>query len=379
MFGNLLRARPGMQKTNTKKLSTTREILRFEGSDRFAYWRRFAMLLTLSIIIATMGLLRDSSAVVIAAMLIAPLMTPILGIASAMVMGWLRRATILFLAVSLAAVLCVMAAWVLVDVADIPRGVRLPEQVLARTDPGIEDLVVALAAGVAGAYVQINRSEISLLPGAAIGVSLVPPLSACGILLKFGENSNAYEAALLFATNLGAIILSACIVYIVYSARAVIRSKGKRKLSFSASILAALVFLGIIIAQLGSATYNRYLETRREADLTRGIREWAEPISVEVLRLDVDARRKRIELWLIIDLPFEAQYRVSSVADLLPMELRDKPLIDVLRQRLGYDYDATIRYQTRIAGKIDLGNRKVDDAEAVEDLDEGAEQVIENQ
>ena len=75
-----------------RKLSTTRGILLFEGADKAAYWRRFAMLLTLSVVIATMGLLRNSGAVVIAAMLVAPLMTPILGVAAAMVMGWLKRA-----------------------------------------------------------------------------------------------------------------------------------------------------------------------------------------------------------------------------------------------------------------------------------------------
>lgn len=82
-------------------------------------------------------------------------------------------------------------AWILVYLADVPCGNLIPDQVLARTDPGAEDLIVALATGVAGAYVQINKAGLSLLPGATIGVSLAPPLSASGILLYFGEPADA--------------------------------------------------------------------------------------------------------------------------------------------------------------------------------------------
>lgn len=175
-----------------EKYSQTRDILRFEGADKRAYWRRFTMLLGLSVVIATMGLVRDSGAVVIAAMLIAPLMTPILGIAASMVVGRNNRALILLGAVLVAAVFSIGLAWLIVYIADVPKGIVRPLQITARTDPGTEDLIIALAAGVAGAYVQVNKNEVSLLPGAAIGVALVPPLCATGVLLYFGDFSDAY-------------------------------------------------------------------------------------------------------------------------------------------------------------------------------------------
>ncbi|WP_170763756.1 DUF389 domain-containing protein [Ruegeria lacuscaerulensis] len=355
---------------SSRKFSTTRDILRFEGKDKAAYWRRFAMLLTLSVVIATMGMLRNSGAVVIAAMLVAPLMTPILGVAAAMVMGWLARAFNLALIVCFAAVLCVLMAWFLVYVADVPRGVLIPDQVLARTDPGTEDLIVALAAGVAGAYVQINRSELGLLPGAAIGVSLVPPLSASGILLYFGEPAEAYEAGLLFATNLGAIILSACAVYIVYAARSVVFGKGRRKLNFTASVVVTLAFLPLVVVQLGKSTYNRYLETRTEAQLAQAIRDWADPVSVEIIRVDVNAKRKHADLWLIVDLSIEAAYKVSSIVGLLPENLRETPLIDVLQEELGPGYLVVVRFQNRIGAQIILGTENVQQAPDVEEVTE---------
>ncbi|MFC3614021.1 DUF389 domain-containing protein [Lutimaribacter marinistellae] len=353
-----------------QKLSTTRSILRFEGADRIAYWRRFAMLLALSVIIATMGMLRNSGAVVIAAMLVAPLMTPILGIAAAIVMGWLKRAFMLTLTVGVAAIACVLMALVLVNVADVPRGIVLPAQITARTDPGTEDLIVALAAGVAGAYVQINRAELSLLPGAAIGVSLVPPLSACGILLYFGEPADAYEAGLLFATNLGAIILSACLVYVVYAARFVVFGKGRRKLGFTTGMVITLAFLTLVFLQLGRSTYNRYLETSTEAQVAGAIRAWANPYSVEIARVDVNAKRKRVEVWLIVDLPIEAQYKISSIVNLLPEQLRETSLVDVLQQELGDGYLAVIRYQTRIGAQVILGTQNVQQAPDIESLTE---------
>ena len=93
------------------------------------------------------------------------------------------------------------------------EGMVIPAQVLARTDPGLEELMVAFAAGIAGAYVQMRKEEASLLPGVAIGVSLAPPLAAAGILFNFGELADAWEAALLYLTNLAAIVLAACGVF----------------------------------------------------------------------------------------------------------------------------------------------------------------------
>jgi uncharacterized hydrophobic protein (TIGR00271 family) len=316
------------------------------------------MLLTLSVVISTMGLLRDSGAVVIAAMLVAPMMTPILGISSALVMGWTRRAFLLLFAVAVAAVLSVLFAWALCFVADFPRGILLPGEVRARTDPGMEDLAIALAAGAAGAYVQINRSEISLLPGAAIGVSLIPPLSSSGILTYFDEHDLAFDAALLFGTNLGAIILAACVVYVLTGATSVLR-KGRRRRHFVAGLFLTGLFLAAIVAQLGRATYLRYLETDAEARLVRLIVEWADPVSVEVLRVDVKPHRQIADVWVMVDLPADAQFRVASIADLLPQDLKRESLKDLVLDRFGPGYRVIIRYSTRISGAVALGSDEI--------------------
>lgn len=335
-----------------RKFSTTKNLLLFEGRDGPAYWRRFVALLTLSVVIATMGLLRNSSAVVIAAMLIAPLMTPILGIAAAIVMGWVRRGLKLLVTVLLAASGCVLLAWVMVNVANVPRGISIPSEVLARTDPGIEELIVALAAGAAGAYVQIQKQEFSLLPGAAIGVALVPPLSAAGILLYFSEPARALEASLLFMTNLASIIAAAFAVYVVSATGFKINRKPGRRAGFRASVAITLVALGLMGLHLVNETVNRFTESRNESRIARAVVDWAQSASVEIVRVDVKRRLRRADLWVIVDLPISAIYSDKPIAQNLPETLGDRPLREVVLDQLAPDYRAVIRFQIRYAGLV---------------------------
>lgn len=351
-----------------RSFSVAKDILRFEGTAPAQYWQRFALLLALAVVIATMGLIRDSGPVVIAAMLIAPLMTPILGIAAALVTGRTRRFAMLTFRVLLSAVICVLLAWCLVFLADVPRGILIPQQVLSRTDPGIEDLVVALASGVAGAYVQIQKSQISLLPGAAIGVSLVPPLAASGVLLYFGEPQGAIEAALLFVTNLAAIILSASAVYVISSGTHIMRRRLSQIRHISVSLAVVIAVFGLVTFHLGKATLDRYNEGRMEERLAKAIVDWADPVSIEILRLEVKPRLHTADLWLVIDLPLDSQFRVGSVASLLPEELKDHKLPAVFEQVIGPGYQVAIRYQTRIAGVVDLRTDIATPAPAVEEM-----------
>ncbi len=351
-----------------QKISTAKEIIRFEGADKAAFWRRFCLLLAISTVIASMGLLRDSGSVVIAAMLVAPLMTPILGIAAAMVMGWVKRAIILLLIVISAAACCIVLSYVLMYVVHVPSKIRIPEQVLARTDPGIEDLIIALAAGASGAYVQIQKAEITLLPGAAIGVSLVPPLSAAGVLIYFGQSIGAEESILLFCTNLSAIILSACAVYVLSGTGTTIIRKSKRRKNFALSIATVFLVLFVILVPLTSATYYRYSGARAEMEMAIKIKEWAIPYSVEILRVSVNTRRNLAEIWTIVDLPVEVASQVAPISEQIPEQLKMQSFFDIARGVLDESYSISIRYQTRIAGIIDLKSYSLEDAPPIDQI-----------
>lgn len=192
-----------------------REILSqlfFDGDRRRPYLYRFFTLLTLAVVIASFGLMADSAAVVIGAMLVAPLMTPIQAVAASLVMGWEKRQLRSLGLVAVGAAWSIGLGYGLGLIA--PDRVTLPGEVLARTSPTLFDLAIALAAGAAGAYTLVRR-ESSALPGVAVAVALVPPLAVVGLTLENGDGDLALGALLLFGTNLVAIILAASLVLLV--------------------------------------------------------------------------------------------------------------------------------------------------------------------
>jgi uncharacterized hydrophobic protein (TIGR00271 family) len=176
--------------------------------------RRFAILLALSVVVAAVGLLQNSTAVIIGAMMIAPLMAPIMGIAASLVMGWGKRLLVGLAVVGLSVAGAVAISWGVTQF--IPAlGATLPNEVLSRSSPDVRDLLVALAAGAAGAYATVRRDISGALPGVAVAVALVPPLAASGVLLGRHQASLARGAGLLFATNLFGIILAAAVVFLL--------------------------------------------------------------------------------------------------------------------------------------------------------------------
>ncbi len=187
----------------------------FHEDDRFGpFARRFAALMTMSVLIAVMGLLADSTAVVIGAMLVAPLMTPVLGIAAALVMGWPQRVIrqIVISTLGAAGAVALAASTVLL----FPGSTEpLPGELVARTSPNLLDLGIALAAGAAGAYAQIRRAASDALTGVAVAVALVPPLAVVGITLAVGEIGLATGAVLLFLANVTGIVMAAAVTFLI--------------------------------------------------------------------------------------------------------------------------------------------------------------------
>ena len=173
---------------------------------------RFTVMLTLSVIVAVMGLSLNSAAVVIGAMLLAPLMQPVLATGACLSMALYRKSAGAFIRVVIATVWCIGISYVL---SKINPDQDLTPEVLARTGPDIKDLVVALAAGTAGAYATVREDASASLPGVAVAVALVPPLGSVGIMLAAGDTTLAWGALLLYTTNLAAIIFASISVFVV--------------------------------------------------------------------------------------------------------------------------------------------------------------------
>ena len=197
----------------------------------------FHFMLALSAIIATLGLLANSVAIIIGAMIIAPLMGPIVGMAYSTAMGnrkLLRRSSFtLFKGV----VLTVVISWLTASIIGLKT---LDSEILSRTNPTLVDFGIAMAAGMAGAFANTRRSISSALPGVAIAVALVPPLSVVGIGLALAEREIATGSLLLFLTNLTCIVFFGGLIFLFQSYGNLERAK--RGLALST---AAMFFLGV--------------------------------------------------------------------------------------------------------------------------------------
>ena len=182
----------------------------FGKDNQTPYIFRMSILMILSTIIASAGLLSDSAAVVIGAMLVAPMMNPVMAAAGSVVMGWSHR---FYASLWLVFLMGITALALSATIAALsPELIFIPEQVLARTRPTYYDLLIALAAGSAGAY-TIARKESGAIPGVAVAVALLPPLASAGILLTIGELELATRAIVLFLTNLVAMILAGALTF----------------------------------------------------------------------------------------------------------------------------------------------------------------------
>jgi uncharacterized hydrophobic protein (TIGR00271 family) len=184
----------------------------------------FFLMVVLSCSIATFGLLINSAAVIIGAMLVAPLMSPILGLSLASIAGERRMFQHALLAliegISLAIVLSSILGWV-AKILPFDMLIELPQEILARTRPTPFDLGIALAGGAAAAYALAQPRLSAALPGVAIATALMPPLCTIGIGISLGDPNVVFGAGLLFFTNLAAISFAGILVFLALGFRPV--------------------------------------------------------------------------------------------------------------------------------------------------------------
>ena len=195
----------------------------------------FHFMLMLSAIISTLGLLANSVAIIIGAMIIAPLMGPIIAMAYSVAMGnrkLLRRSSLTTLK---GVVLTIAASWITASIIGLET---MESEILSRTNPTLIDFGIAMAAGFAGAFTQTRRSIADAIPGVAIAVALVPPLSVIGIGLGLREPEVATGAFLLFCTNLICIVFFGSLVFLFQSYGNLERAK--KGLAMSTAVMFAL-------------------------------------------------------------------------------------------------------------------------------------------
>ncbi len=245
----------------TQRLSQTRKaIVLNDLVDSSSPGIDYFILIILSCTIATFGLLTDSAAVIIGAMLVAPLMSPILSLSMASISGLSRLFRRSLLAVIQGAGTAILLSAVIAFFSyRLPFGLQaqLPGEVLARTSPSSIDLGIALAGGAAAAYALAHPRLTAALPGVAIATALMAPLCTVGIGIAFTEPSIILGALLLFITNMVAISFAGIVTFALMGFGARDLEKNNM-LSQSLTISAVLVIaIGLLLAAL---TWNTISE-----------------------------------------------------------------------------------------------------------------------
>ena len=226
-----------------------------------------------SALVATLGLIGNSTAVVIAAMIIAPLMDPLLGLAVALSHGKARTAWRSFISFLTGSAFVFLSAYLLSTFVHINA---MGSEIFSRTSPSLIDLFIALLGGSVAAYITTRSNISNAIAGVAIAVALVPPLCVGGIGLTLSPELNSTLGTLtsqdmLYEVTFGSLLLYSCNVIGIVAA-AVITYLSQSIGSWKRSILplALLTLLSVVILKPLQTSYRKFLvknHIRRELSL----------------------------------------------------------------------------------------------------------------
>lgn len=241
----------------------------------------FLVLMALSTLIATFGLFGDSSPVVIGAMILAPLMGPIISLA----MGVLRQdgslvknslRTIFF------GMLIGLFFAVLITLVTPLKS--LNSEIMARIRPNLLDLGVAVAAGIAGAYAHSREEIAKTLAGVAISVALVPPLAVVGIGLAWGNWNVFWGASLLYGTNLAGIVLAAALTFLILG-------YSPFRLATKGLLLSVIIFIlvtaPLVLSFRNMVAENDLIQNLSGKEIPHGLMREVNVLEMSPLRLSV--------------------------------------------------------------------------------------------
>lgn len=222
--------------------------------------QNYTVLLIGSCVIATFGLLSNSAAVIIGAMIIAPLMLPIRGLAFSALEGDISLFRQAFTAIIFGTILSTILAW------SIGLFVALPEfgsEILSRSRPTLLDLGIAIAAGGISAYAKVEPRISESLAGTAIAVALMPPICVIGLGLSQANFSLALGATLLYLTNLLGISLSCMLTFLITGCTPLQRARQ--------ALIWTLAFTAILFIPLSVSFFQLVRQVRLEASIRQAL------------------------------------------------------------------------------------------------------------
>jgi uncharacterized hydrophobic protein (TIGR00271 family) len=327
VYGILTRVSPERRQAIYESLSAI-------SQPRGSYYAMVAISTT----IAAFGLLANSTAVVIGAMLVAPLMGPIFGMALALITGdrsLLRQASI----AEGAGILISVALGAAIGLAPLSLG--FGSEIAARTQPTLYDIIVAVASGLAGAYALVDERISPALPGVAIATALVPPLTTCGLCLATGRWEWAWGAFLLFTANFLSIEIVAAFLFGLFGIAQV--EKEPAALAWVARRFGlSLVLLGAIAVFLTQTLISLVAERR----LTKAIQETLslnvrETVGASLTEAHFERRHGRLAVTATVLTPQEFEPAQVGRAEATLRQGVDPTIDLIVRSLISRDTDRT--------------------------------------
>ena len=318
--------------SNTVDLDNMKDAVFFLFPDRNRRLSRYFLLIFLASVITTSGVVSDSAATVIGAMIVAPLMTPILGTMLAIVLADKRNFAFSLLLVLSGASMIVLTGFIYgwcVNEDTILADNN--SQVAERVSPNITYLIAALATGAVASIALVRKDIAGTLPGVAIAISLVPPLSVIGLTLRTGNITDATGATLLFATNFTSILIVGVIVMFAYKVHKSSAVTGHAYIQ--AVFLMLLCLLGALAIPLTLTSLRLHDETRIRICVADVVDEWAEPYGWETSIVIASAKPNRYtaKVYITGEPPFPTQ---ESFADMILPCSVDEVIIRFVVQRI---------------------------------------------
>ena len=206
-------------------------------------------------LISTLGLLANSTAVVIGGMVVAPWIMPLRAAAFAILLGEVRLLGRSLRTLLVGVLSTTLLSFLLGSVAGLPQ---FGTEVVTRTAPNLLDLGIALVAGGLATYAKLRSDAVSSLAGTAIAVALVPPVCVMGLLLSHQSWSDAFGAGLLFTTNLLG-ILTGGLVLMAWK-----DSEFRHELLRSQLSAASFTLTGLLLIPLGGSFIGLLNQANRE-------------------------------------------------------------------------------------------------------------------
>jgi uncharacterized hydrophobic protein (TIGR00271 family) len=281
-----------------------------------ASWNKNYIVCSISAcLIASFGLISNSAAVIIGAMVVAPLMLPLRGLAFSACEGDFRLFRKALLSIIGATILALFLSSFLGFIITLPDP---GSEILARTKPNLIDLGIAVTAGGMSGFAKIRKDVSDTLAGTAIAVALMPPLCVVGLCLSQGYYPYSWGAFLLYITNLLGITLACMFVFILAGYTRVNHALGWT------SFLTALLVL-----PLGTSFVNLIQQQRLEAEINRKLINETITVGqgVQNIRIEVIWTKKPPLVYVILATDKEVTSKQVQL------------VTDYISQRMGKEFD----------------------------------------